>query len=128
MDEAQAFLQKMKEQRKFSAGMHSVLAAVDFPFLKAMNQFSEAGYLNDRLLSRKLKELIFIAISAVKGGDKEHLKMHMHAAIKAGATKEEILEVVELLSVPTGMMTLRFAMDAWIEAFNPERVDGEGGQ
>lgn len=119
------FLKKMAGQRKFVADLHKVMVLADFEYIEKSNELAEVAYINDRLLSLKFKELLFIAISVVRGGDVGHVKMHMRAAVKAGASKEEILQVLELLSLPTGMMSFRFGLDAWIDVFHPERLEIE---
>lgn len=51
-------------------------------------------------LSRKMKELILIAIDATPTHLYEPgLRMHMRDALRHGATREEILEVLELASL-----------------------------
>lgn len=51
-------------------------------------------------LEPKMKELIYIAIDAATTHLYEPgLRQHMRNALKYGATKEEIMEVLELVSV-----------------------------
>lgn len=121
-------LKKMAGQRKFVAELHKVMVLADCDFIERLNGLSEVAYTNERLLSRATKELLFIAISVSRGGDIEHVKMHMRAAVTAGATSEEILQVLELLALPLGMMAFRYGLDAWIDVFQPPKLELDSAQ
>ena len=54
-------------------------------------------------LPRKFKELLFVAMDPLVGAPLEYGKAHVASAIKAGATKEEVVEVVVLLVMLAGM-------------------------
>lgn len=51
----------------------------------------------------KVKELIYVALDVVLGAPVKLMKGHVRAAIKAGATKEEFVEVVTLTIMLGGM-------------------------
>jgi alkylhydroperoxidase/carboxymuconolactone decarboxylase family protein YurZ len=75
------------------------LLAEDPDFFKAYLEFSAAPSRNASL-DAKTRELIYIAVDA----SATHLfspgiQIHMRNALAAGATKKEILEVLELVSV-----------------------------
>lgn len=123
-----ALLKKMAGQRKFVAELHKVMVLADSDFIERLNGLSEVAYTNERLLSRATKELIFTAVSVARGGDLDHVKMHMRAAVAAGATREELLQVLELLALPLGMMAFRYGLDAWIEVFDPPKLELEDAQ
>ena len=67
----------------------------------------------DNELPAKYKELIASAILAFRGYPS--LKHHLARALREGATLREVLEAMEVASVPGGMATLHFAVDALIE-------------
>lgn len=74
------------------------LAELDPDYLEAFLQFRSVP--QNGPLDQKTKELIFIAINVAT----THLwpsgaRRHMANALKAGATKEEILEVIQLTSI-----------------------------
>lgn len=123
MDKKQEYIDKMFAQRGFVADMHKFMALTDFAYLQKANELAEVAYTSQRLLDRKTKELVFIAISAMHGTDRDHLKLHIHAALRAGATPQEILEVLEILGLAAGQMTLRFGLDVWAEVVKPRRLE-----
>lgn len=59
------------------------------------------------------KELIASAILAFRGYPS--LKHHLARALREGATVRQVLEAMEVASVPGGMATLHFAVDTLIE-------------
>ena len=79
--------------------MWDTLADLDPDYLEAFLAFRSVPQTNGPL-ERKYKELIFIAINVAT----THLwpsgvRRHIQNALKAGATKEEILEVMQLTSI-----------------------------
>ena len=119
METKQDYINKMYQQRGFVADMHKFMVNADFAYLQKVNELAEVAYTSQRLLDRKTKELVFIAISTMHGRDRDHLRLHIDAALKAGATTQEILEVIEILGVAAGQMTLRFGLDVWAEVVKP---------
>jgi alkylhydroperoxidase/carboxymuconolactone decarboxylase family protein YurZ len=75
------------------------LLQLDPDFFEAYLNFSSVPWKNG-VLEPKMKELIYIAIDASTTHLYEPgLRQHMRNALKYGATKEEIMEVLELTSV-----------------------------
>ena len=79
--------------------MWDTLADLDPDYLEAFLAFRSIPQTNGPL-EQKYKELIFIAINVAT----THLwpsgvRRHIQNALKAGATKEEILEVMQLTSI-----------------------------
>jgi alkylhydroperoxidase/carboxymuconolactone decarboxylase family protein YurZ len=75
------------------------LLALDPEFFKAYLAFSGVPWSNGPL-EPKFKELIYIAIDAATTHLYEPgLRQHIRNALNYGATKEEIMEVLELVSV-----------------------------
>jgi alkylhydroperoxidase/carboxymuconolactone decarboxylase family protein YurZ len=75
------------------------LLKLDPEFFKAYLDFSSVPW-KSGTLEPKFKELIYIAIDASTTHLYEPgLRQHIRNAIKHGATKEEIMEVLELTSV-----------------------------
>ena len=62
-----------------------------------------------------------IALLAFRGAEKAGLVAHMKRAIRLGATREEIFEVLETCLVPGGAPTFHRGLTALIE------LDGERG-
>ena len=123
MDERKAYLSEMARARGYVLDYHKILVAEDLPFMKAVNGALAVSYTDQRRLDRKTKELISIAIHAALGSGKNHIKAHIEVARRHGATKEEVLEVLELLALPCGLPKFMLGFEAWTEVFPVERVE-----
>ena len=120
--EKKAFLRQLKERRGYLLDYHKVLAAEDLSFLKALGDVLNVAYSSERTLSKKVKELIFIAVLTTTGGPKE-IKLHMELAKKLGVTKEEVLEVLEILVLPCGLPRFFIGYEVWTECFDVSRIE-----
>ena len=92
------------------------LAELDPDYLEAYLAFRSVPH-REGPLPQKYKELIMIAINAAT----THLyapgvRRHMQNAIKAGATQEEVLEVIQLTTV-MGIHSCNLAIPMLLEEF-----------
>lgn len=83
----------------FWPSMHDALLQLDPDFLRAFMEFSKATVAKNAL-DPKTRELIFIAIDAstthlYNAGTRNHIRQ----ALKLGATTEEILEVLQIVTL-----------------------------
>jgi len=119
------------ENRGYWNESWDAMLEMDPDFVEAYVRFSGVPWEHGHL-SPKVKELIYIAIDAAT----THLHMpglrnHIRAALRAGATREEILEVIELVSVlgihsaTMGMPVLAEELAAW-QAEGAPRPDSPG--
>ena len=122
-DDRKAYLKEMIAKRGYLLDYHKVLVAEDLPFMRALNGLLETTYTNPRRLDRKTKELVFTAILTALGAAKEHIKAHMDVAKREGATKEEILELLEMLVCPCGVPKFMLGYEAWAESFPVQRIE-----
>ena len=113
-------LERVTRLRGFRYGLHDFLAELDVDALKAVNDQVEANYLNQSLLDRKTKELLIIATCISEGDWVSHIQIHMHAANKAGASPEEIMEVINLIGGWTGSVNRAKGLEAWRATFRPD--------
>jgi len=123
MDERQAYLQSMIAERGYVLDYHKVLVAEDLSFMKAINGLAETAYTRGRRLDRKTKELVFSAVLTAIGAGKDHIKSHIEVARREGATKEEVLELLELLALACGVPRFMAGFEAWAECFPVERIE-----
>lgn len=82
--------------------------------------------MEDGALSMKVKEMMALAISIVAGCD-GCIAYHTHDAVRAGATRPELLETIGvslLMGGGPGSIYAAHAMDA-IEQFLPEMMEAE---
>ena len=125
MDTQKEYLRDMVKKRGYVLDYHKVLVAEDFPFVQSLNGLLSTAYTDQRLLDRKTKELVFTAVLTALGAGKEHIKAHIEVSKRHGATKEEILELLELLVLPCGVPKFMLGYEAWIESFPVRRVEVE---
>lgn len=123
MDERKTYLREMAQKRGYVLDYHKILVAEDLPFMKAVNDALAVSYTDQRRLDRKTKELVSIALHTALGSGKDHIKAHIEVAKRNGATKEEVLELLELLALPCGLPKFMLGFQAWAESFPIQRVE-----
>lgn len=123
-DETAQVLAEIERKRGYILDFHKVLAAADPVFLRAYEGLISAAYTDERLLSRREKELLYIGVLMALGGERSHIRAHMEVARRLGVTREEILETLESCLPACGVPKFMNAFDAWREAF-PEAEKAE---
>jgi 4-carboxymuconolactone decarboxylase len=114
-------LERTTEMRGFRYGLHDFEAMLwGAEYLKKHNDQTEANYLKKGLLDRKAKEMAIIVACMAQKDFVSHLRVHMHAAVKAGATPEEILELIGLVGGWTGNVCKIVGLEAWRATFRPD--------
>jgi alkylhydroperoxidase/carboxymuconolactone decarboxylase family protein YurZ len=97
------------------------LAKHDPDFDRARLDMIRATYTRkDGVLPAKYRELIACGVLAYRGYPS--LKLHLTRALKEGASVAEVVQAMEMASIPGGMPALHFAVDmlAEIEREQPE--------
>jgi len=118
---ADALIARMKEARGYIYPEWEFAARQDPDFVETYNRIYEQGLSDGRHVSAKVREFVAIALLAFRGAEKAGLVAHMKRALRLGATREEIFEVLETCLVPGGAPTFHRGLTALIE------VDGERG-
>ncbi|RLG92701.1 MAG: carboxymuconolactone decarboxylase family protein [Candidatus Hecatellales archaeon] len=104
----------IKERGYWSEGLWGEVLKLDPDFFEAYLNFSAVPW-KKGVLPPKVKELIYIAIDASTTHLYEPgLRQHIRNALKYGATKEEIMEVFELVSV-LGIHTCTLGVPVLVE-------------
>ena len=119
---AEALIARMKEARGYIYPEWEFAARQDPDFVETYNRIYEQGLGDGRHISAKVREFVAIALLAFRGAEKAGLVAHMKRAIRLGATREEIFEVLETCLVPGGAPTFHRGLSALIE------LDGERKQ
>lgn len=121
--EAQQYIDGMVSQRGYVLDYHRLLAKQDFAMLQAANGIVSAAYLDERLLDRKTKELIFIAMLTVMRAEKKPIQSHIRVALDSGASPQEILEAIELSLPEAGLVAFQVGFEAWCEVVGAEGIN-----
>ena len=112
-EEAQDFLERTRQNRGYTLEMHRIMAEADLEWAEKYHQFIEATYTGQRLLDRKTKELLQVAVEAALRADVEQIQAHVRVALQEGATPTEILEALQAVIMPMGGLAFRRGLQAW---------------
>lgn len=121
---AKKILAKVSKGRGFINITHQVLSREDPKMLDLTHQMFMHVMHERKALSLKVKELLVMAVNAsllyYTG-----TRAHMQLALKAGATKEEIFEAIEVASWPAGIHVLRTCLPIYEEVMNEIKEKGK---
>ncbi len=111
-------MNKLKEISRKRRLAHAILLKLDSKVHRAFLAMEQATYA-DGALPRKTKELIAVGISVTMNCE-SCMQWHIEQAAKAGASRQEILEAVEVgIEMGGGPATVsaRFALDVMEDVF-----------
>ena len=112
-DNKEEMLQQVAQSRGYTLEMHRIMAEVDMEWVSSYNQFINATYTGQRLLDRKTKELLQVAVEAALKADVDQIRAHIRVAIQEGATPMEVLEAMQCVIMPMGALAYRRGLQAW---------------
>ncbi len=112
-EEHEELLRQIAESRGYTLEMHRIMAEVDMDWVTSYNQFIQATYTGQRLLDRKTKELLQVAVEAALRADVDQIQAHIRVAIKEGASPMEVLEAMQCVIMPMGALAYRRGLQAW---------------
>jgi alkylhydroperoxidase/carboxymuconolactone decarboxylase family protein YurZ len=112
---AEALIARMKQARGYIYPEWEFAARQDPDFVETYNRIYEQGLGEGRHVSAKVREFVAIALLAFRGGDKAGLVAHMRRAIRLGATREELFEVLGTCLIPGGAPTFHRGLSALLE-------------
>ena len=114
-ERADALIARMKEARGYIYPEWEFAARQDPEFVETYNHIYELGLGDGKHVSAKVREFVAIALLAFRGAERAGLVAHMQRAIRLGATREEIFEVLETCMVPGGAPTFHRGLSALME-------------
>ncbi|KJC65048.1 4-carboxymuconolactone decarboxylase [Agreia bicolorata] len=122
-DEAQEYIDDMAAKRGYVLSYHKVMAKHDFPVLKAANGIVSAAYLDQRIIDRKTKELIFICCLTVLRAPRAQIQAHIRVALAEGASAQEVLEAIEITLPEAGIVAFQDGFEAWREIVGADGLE-----
>lgn len=122
-EEKQAYIDDMARSRGYVLDYHKIMARNDYDVLQATNGLVNAAYLDQRLLDRNTKELIFIVSLTVLRASKGHIQSHIRVALDLGVSAQEILEAIEIALPEAGIVAFQTGFDAWCEVVGAEGIE-----
>lgn len=114
-------MSKIQEIQHRRRKAHSQLLKLNSKVYQAFLQMESAAY-SDGALPKKIKELIATGISVVMDCE-SCMEWHITQAAQSGATRQEVLEAVEVgMEMAGGRATVsaRFALEVMDEVYGPE--------
>ena len=121
-DEKQAYIERIQRERGYVLEMHRIMVEADLEWVKAYDPFIEASYTGQRLLDRKTKELLQIAVESALRADVEQIQAHVRVALNNGATPREILEALQSVVMPMGMLAFRRGLQALVAEVDIQEI------
>ncbi len=119
MDRREAIVRRGEARRGFQPYWLRFMADVDLDFLEAYERIYELTAVRRGRLPAKFRELIVVAAVAI-GRYGPGIKDHVRRALRLGATKEEIVEVLQSASFHTGALTLVHGLIALIDVLKED--------
>lgn len=119
---AERLIRRAIRRRGFAPAWLGLMAEVDLDFLEAYERIYELTAVRTRHLPARFRELVVVAAVAIRGYG-PGLKDHIRRALRLGATREEIVEVLQSAYFHTGALTLVHGMLALAEVL-AERTAG----
>jgi AhpD family alkylhydroperoxidase len=111
-------MDKLKELARKRKEAHAKLIKMNSRVYRAFLEMEKAAY-SDGALSKKEKELIAVGISVTINCE-SCMQWHIEQSVKSGATREEVLEAIEVgIEMGGGPATVssRFALDVMDKVF-----------
>ena len=118
--QAETLIARMKAARGYIYPEWEFAARHDPDFVEAYNRIYELGLGEGRHVSAKVREFVAIALLAFRGAEQAGLVAHIRRAMRFGATKEELLEVLETCLVPGGAPTFHRGLSALLKVDDHE--------
>ena len=122
VEEAQQYMDEQALKRGYIQEYHKVMIANDLDVARKSNELIDAVYIKDRSLDRKTRELIFVAALTCLRAPQWQIKQHIKIAVDRGATKEMLLESIELSIFGAGFVAFQHGLLAWQEYFDAPKM------
>ncbi len=120
---AEAIVSRGEERRGFKPRWLRFMAGVDLDFLEAYERIYELTAVRQGHLPAKYRELIVVAAVSISGY-LPGIKDHVRRALRLGATKEEVVEVLQSAYFHTGALTLVHGLIALIDVLEEQETKG----
>lgn len=114
MTKAKAILEKVRKERGYIHPSREILCERDPHYLEIYHHLYTHVMKKNGRLPLKVKEMIIVGINASTNYE-EGLRVHIRAALEAGAKEDEVFEAIEAASLPAGIHTITYSMPIFAE-------------
>ena len=118
-EETKKLLEKMKKKRGYIEPWQEFMAEEDTDFIRAYEEVFDKIGVRSVALPIKYKLLILIGVLCAQR-DQASAKTQIKRAFRLGATKEEIIEAIEMAYLPSGAPTLIHGIKALIDVLKEQ--------
>jgi len=115
MKKKNSLVDELHKDMGFVMPFEAALAELDPEFLGAFATMKRVLLDREGALSRKTKALIHVSLSAARKAP--GLKTHSERAMRLGATREELIEAVEIATFTFGGPAVRYGIETLLELF-----------
>lgn len=122
--EKQAYLDDMVTRRGYVLPYHRALVENDLPIMRAADELVGRAYLDQRALSPREKELIFIVSLTVMRASAGHIEGHIRKALAVGVPAQDILEAIEIALPEAGVVAFQHGVECWLRVVEERPDDG----
>ena len=122
MDRREQIVRRGEARRGFQPYWLRFMADVDLDYLEGYERMYELTAVRRGRLPAKVRELVVVAAVAI-GRYGPGIKDHVRRAMRLGATKEEIVEVLQSASFHTGALTLVHGLIALIDVLKEQEEE-----
>ncbi len=112
-EEKRAYIERIYQDRGYVLDLHKIMVEADLAWVQAYDPLVKATYTGQRTLDRKTKELLQIVVETALRADVDQIRAHVRVALQSGATSQEILEALQAVVMPMGMLAFREGLKAW---------------
>jgi alkylhydroperoxidase/carboxymuconolactone decarboxylase family protein YurZ len=127
VDRREAVVRRGERRRGFVPYWLRMMAETDVDFLEAYERIYELTAIRRGKLPPKFREMIVVAAVSI-GGYLPGIKDHIRRALRLGATKEEIIEVLQSAYFHTGALTLVHGMIGLIDVLKELEAEKKTGR
>lgn len=117
------YLNEQVATRGYAQDYQKICVEHDFDMIVKANDLTQHLLMKDRVLDRKTKELIFIVGLTMMRAPEWQIKQHIDVAMALGASKEAILEAIELTILGGGFVVFSHGLKAWKEAVGATGIE-----
>jgi alkylhydroperoxidase/carboxymuconolactone decarboxylase family protein YurZ len=123
VDRREQIVRRGEARRGFVPYWLRFMADVDLDYLEGYERMYELTAVRRGRLPAKVRELVVVAAVSI-GRYGPGIKDHIRRAMRLGATKEEIVEVLQSASFHTGALTLVHGLIALIDVLKEQEEAG----